>query len=177
MCTQIHPCCLVHICTCAYVCMYMYLYTQVHTYGNSLGQNLQSKFYEWWQTSLGLAIIQLVPALDAKMPWHKLWDVPAGSMWGPADGQPTERCSEVETSENSSLSPPSAFPLPPGAGDSASHCERSQAGRYQLLIPTKGGRWWCHCLWLILQRNFSNMSEHHGLVQSGYSILDLPNNE
>ena len=49
------------------------IHTDMHNSRNSLGQYIQSKLYGWWwQTLFGLATLQLIPDLNAKMPWYKL---------------------------------------------------------------------------------------------------------
>lgn len=48
------------------------MHTHRHNSRNSLGQYIQSKVHGWWQALFGLATIQLIPHLDAKMPWYKL---------------------------------------------------------------------------------------------------------
>ena len=48
------------------------MHTHRHSSRNSLGQYIQSKVHGWRQALFGLATIQLIPDLDAKMPWCKL---------------------------------------------------------------------------------------------------------
>lgn len=58
----------------------------------------------------GLGVIQLTAGLEAKMAQYTLWNVPVSGLLGSAGGQPTEGCDAAETSENSNLCHPSAFP-------------------------------------------------------------------
>lgn len=58
----------------------------------------------------GLDAIQPRAGLDAKMARYTLWNVPVSGLLGSAGGQPTEGCDAAETSENSNLCHPSAFP-------------------------------------------------------------------